>query len=56
MSFEFKFNKRAEEALAQIDTKDYFLPSGQAGLKTFKIGVNFSTGTRNIDGYLWKEA
>lgn len=52
--FEFKFNKTAEEALAQIDAKDYPLPFNAEGRKLFKIGVNFSKETRNIDDYIWK--
>ena len=54
--FEFKFDKTAEEALAQIDTKDYGLAFQAEGKRVFKVGVNFSKETRNIDGYLWKEA
>lgn len=54
--FEFKFNKTAEEALAQIDAKDYPLPFNAEGQKLFKIGVNFSKETRNIDGFVWKES
>lgn len=54
--FEFKFNKTAEEALAQIDTKEYALPFQAEGQKVFKVGVNFSKETRNIDDFIWKEA
>lgn len=54
--FEFKFNKTAKEALAQIDAKDYPLPFNAEGRKLFKIGVNFSKETRNIDSFIWKEA
>lgn len=53
--FEFKFNKSAEEALAQIDEKDYPLPFEADGRKIFKIGINFSKETRNIDSFVWKE-
>lgn len=53
--FEFKFDKSAEEALAQIDTKDYSLPFQFDGRKAYKVGVNFSKETRNIDGFVWKE-
>lgn len=52
--FEFKFNKTAEEALAQIDTKDYALPFQFDGRKLYKVGVNFSKETRNIDDFVWK--
>lgn len=54
--FEFKFNKTAQEALAQIDTKEYALPFQAEGQKVFKVGVNFSKETRNIDDFIWKEA
>ena len=54
--FEFKFNKTAQEALAQIDTKEYALPFQTEGQKVFKVGVNFSKETRNIDDFIWKEA
>ncbi|GHU75192.1 ATPase AAA [Spirochaetia bacterium] len=51
--FEFKLNGTAEEALAQIDTKDYLLPwkgahSNGGGKKLFKIGVVFNTEKRLI--------
>ena len=52
--FELKFNKTAEEALAQIDTKEYALPFQAEGQKVFKVGVNFSKETRNIDDFIWK--
>lgn len=54
--FEFKFDKTAEEALAQIDTKDYSLPFQHDERKMFKIGINFSKETRNIDSFVWKES
>lgn len=50
--FEFKFNKTADEALAQIDTKDYLLPWSGGGKKLFKVGVNFDPEVRNISE--WK--
>ena len=53
--FEFKFNKSAEEALAKIDEKGYPLPFEADGRKIFKIGINFSKETRNIDSFVWKE-
>jgi hypothetical protein len=46
--FEFKLNGTADEALAQIDTKDYLLPWKGSGKKLFKIGVNCNHGERNI--------
>ena len=50
--FEFKFGKSAQEALEQIDTKDYTLPFTTDGTKLMKVGVNFSKETRNIDDWL----
>ena len=50
--FEFKFNKSAEEALAQIDEKDYAEPFKSDGRQIVKVGVNFSTACRNIDRWV----
>ena len=50
--FEFKLDKSAEEALAQIDTKEYLLPWTGGGKKLFKVGVDFNHEQRNIGG--WK--
>jgi hypothetical protein len=52
--FEFKLNGTAEEALKQIDTKDYLLPWQGSGKKLFKVGVDFDKDKRNIGG--WKTA
>ncbi len=52
--FEFKLDGSAEEALKQIDDKDYPLQYSVSGKKVFKIGVNFSSETRNISD--WKIA
>jgi hypothetical protein len=49
---EFKFNGTAEEALAQINDKQYALPFECGTRHLIKVGVNFSSKTRNIDG--WK--
>jgi len=50
--FEFKLNGTAEEALAQIDTKDYLLPWTGSGKTLFKVGVEFDKGRRNIGQWL----
>jgi hypothetical protein len=50
--FEFKLNKTAEEAIAQIDEKDYLLPWKYSGKKLFKIGINFDHEIRNISDYI----
>jgi hypothetical protein len=49
---EFKFNGTAEEALAQINDKQYALPFECDNRHLIKVGVNFSSKTRNIDS--WK--
>lgn len=46
---EFKLNGTAEEALQQINDKRYALPFEADGRKLFKIGINFSEKTRNIE-------
>lgn len=44
--FELKVNGTAQEALEQIDTKDYALPYQTEGRKVIKIGVKFDSKTR----------
>ena len=51
--FEFKLDKPAAEALAQIDAKEYLLPWTGSGKKLFKVGVSFDTDRRNIGGWEW---
>ena len=46
---EFKLDGTAEEALQQIHDKHYALPFASDRRKLFKIGVNFSAETRNIE-------
>lgn len=50
--FEFKIDQSAEVALKQIEEKGYARPFATDSRKLFKIGVNFSTIKRRIDG--WK--
>ena len=49
---EFKLNGTAEEALQQINDKHYARPFETDSRKLFKIGVNFSAQTRNIEKWL----
>ena len=49
---EFKLNGTAEEALQQIEDKQYALPFASDTRTLFRIGVNFSNETRNIG--TWK--
>jgi hypothetical protein len=51
--FEFKLRRKgasvsAEDALGQIDSKDYLLPWRGSGKKLVKVGVVFDTEKRNI--------
>ena len=50
--FEFKLDGTAEQALAQINEKDYLLPFSFSGKRLVKIGVNFSSTTRTIDRWI----
>ncbi len=52
---EFKLDGTAEEALQQINEKRYALPFEQDTRRLFKIGVNFSNTTRNIEKWLVEE-
>ncbi|WP_287683219.1 PD-(D/E)XK nuclease domain-containing protein, partial [Bacteroides sp.] len=42
----------AEEAMAQINEKGYALPFEGDSRQLFKIGVNFSSKTRNIEKWI----
>jgi hypothetical protein len=50
--FEFKLNGTAEEALKQIDEKDYLIPYTTDHRKLVKVGVDFNKDTRNIGRWL----
>ena len=50
--FEFKRDKSAEEALAQIEEKGYAAPYSADPRKLYKIGVNFNSKERTLDE--WK--
>lgn len=53
---EFKLNGAAEEALQQINEKHYAKPFEYDNRKLFKIGVNFSAETRNIEKWMVDES
>jgi len=53
--FEFKLDKSADEALAQIEEKGYAEPYAADARKVFKIGVNFDSKERNITEWKVKE-
>ena len=46
--FEFKLDKPAQEALDQINSKEYSLPFSADGRKLYKVGVSFSSETRKV--------
>ena len=50
--FEFKLNGTAEEAIRQIDSKDYLLPYRLDGRKLIKVGVDFCKEKRNINNFI----
>lgn len=50
--FEFKLFGTAEEALQQIDDKEYLIPYQADGRELVKVGVEFSAEKRNISRWL----
>jgi len=50
--FEFKLNGTAEEALQQINDKDYAEPFKSDKRQIVKVGVEFSAETRNVKRWL----
>ena len=46
--FEFKYDGTPDEALAQIDSKQYAIPCQADGRRIVKVGVNFDSATRTI--------
>ena len=52
---ELKFNKSAEEALQQIDVKNYPVRFQQYGLPIVKVGVNFDGTTRTLSEWIISE-
>ena len=49
---EIKTDTTPDDALAQIEEKGYARPFADDRRRVFRIGVNFSTANRRIDG--WK--
>ena len=49
---ELKFEGSAEEAMKQIQTKDYALPFATDGREIIRIGANVSKETRNIEQWM----
>lgn len=52
---ELKLDGTPQEALAQIDSKNYALQFEHDGRKVFKIGINYSKETRNMDDWIIRE-
>ena len=52
---EFKLDGTAEEALQQIEEKQYALPFASDARKLYKVGVNFNNAVRNIEKWIVKE-
>jgi hypothetical protein len=52
---EFKLDGTAEDAMQQINDKNYTLPFAADNRKLIKVGVNFSSTTRNIDHWIIEE-
>ena len=50
--FEFKLDQSPEVALKQIEQKQYYQAFWNKGKPVIGVGVNFSSGSKNIDG--WK--
>ena len=51
---EFNLDGTAEQALQQIEEKQYVLPFAKDSRKVYTIGVNFSSETRNIERWIVK--
>ncbi|MCR4848710.1 MAG: ATP-binding protein [Bacteroidales bacterium] len=49
---ELKINGTAQEALEQIDTKNYAIPYQETGLPVVKIGIAFSKETRTVSDWM----
>ena len=52
--FEFKLNGTAEDAIRQIDEKDYLLPYKLDGRKLIKVGAEFCKRKRNLKRFIIK--
>ena len=49
---EFKLEGSAEEALKQIEDRNYAAPFASDPRKVLKVGINFSAQSRNIDKWI----
>ena len=53
--FELKYDGSAEEALRQIDDKDYLIPYSADGKRLVKVGVNYDSQQRTISDWIIRE-
>ena len=53
--FEFKYNRSAEEAMRQIQDRDYAGRFAMSGKRVFLIGANFSFGERELENWIIEE-
>lgn len=53
--FELKLDSSPQEAIKQIEEMEYRLPYLNDNRKVLEIGINFSSGKRNIDDWIVKE-
>ncbi len=54
--FEFKLNRTAQEALDQINCKEYLLPFKFDNRQAYKIGANFCSEKKNLDSWIIEPA
>ena len=54
--FELKVRGTAQEAMAQINSKGYFVPFQTEGKRVVKVGIQFDRDTMTIGDYLVEEA
>jgi hypothetical protein len=52
---EYKLDKSPEEALEQIRRKKYYRSAWESGKPVVGVGVNFSSATKNIEGWMAEE-
>lgn len=50
--FELKINRTAQQALDQINSRGYAIPYETDGKKVARVGINFSTTTKNIEDWI----
>ncbi len=53
-AFEFKLDKTPQEALAQVESREYLMPYAQSGKTRIGVGVNFSTQLKGVEKWVVK--